>query len=72
MILFSNFSITLRKNIPITEENNILFSVFSVTIKNLTKTKDENTIFNQFSVTLGSDEMVEANRDEIGMITNKK
>jgi hypothetical protein len=72
MILFSNFSVTLRNNVPITEVNNILFSGFSVTIKNLTKTKDENTIFNQFAVTMGSDAMVAANKEALGIITRKK
>ena len=71
MILFNNFSVTLRNNV-IPADDNILFSVFSVTIKNLTKTKDENTIFNQFAVTFGSDAMVAANREALGIITRKK
>lgn len=71
MILFSNFSITIRNNV-IPAESNILFSGFSVTTKNLTKTKDENTIFNQFAVTMGSDAMVVSNRETLGFITRKK
>jgi len=70
-VLFNQFSVTLRNNV-VPPQSHILFTGFSVSIRNLTKIKDENTIFNQFAVTMGSDAMVAANREALGIITRKK